>query len=105
MPSKTLWTVLSVLWVVLAAPSAFLALFAPMMFDAPGSTQSPLTVALFAGVLALPVLWLLGAALPWIFRHAAWAAWLFLIPLLDVVALGTIAILIERLCAGNFTCK
>jgi hypothetical protein len=103
--SKTLWIVLTVLWVLFLLPSAGIAMFAPMMFDAPGSTQSPPTIALFVCVVILPVLWAVGAIAPWIFRNASWSVWLFLIPIADVAAIVSIAFILETFCKGSLTCR
>ena len=105
MNNKVLWIILTVLWVLFAMPSAFMAMMSPMMFDAPGSTESPLTVAASILVVALPLAWLIGAGIPWIFFKKPWGIWLFAIPLVDVAAIVIVFVLMEKYCNGSLTCK
>lgn len=100
-----LWIVATVFWSLAALLSAAPAMMSFMLFDAPGSTSSPLTVALFFSALALPLFCLLGAGVPWIFHAKSRGAWLFLIPLIDIGPMVTILVLMDRLCSGSLTCK
>ncbi|WP_417829698.1 hypothetical protein [Thalassospira sp.] len=94
-------TILSLLAAVMSAP---LVMFSPMMFDAPGSEENPLTQLLFYSVLAFPVLCLMGGILPWIFRRHRLGIWLYALSGL-AVALFVVAIsLLGVICSGNFSC-
>ena len=76
----------------------------PMMFDAPGSESNRLLIALAAAIAIFPLLCLIGAVLPWLFRRRSFARWLFLPPLLDLalVIIGFVAL--GHFCHGNFAC-
>ncbi len=102
---KTLWIVGTVLWVGAAVLSSGLAMMSFMMFDAPGSTESRLTVALFLSVLSLPAWFLAGAVVPWIFYKKRVGPWLFLIPGIDLLAIGLFFVLIDSLCGGSLACR
>ena len=104
MNNKTLWIVLTVLWVLAAIPSAFMAMMSAFMFDAPGSEKNPIVWALMWSMVALPVAWILGAGIPWIFYKRGWGLWFFAIPLLNVAELGVAFILLDRVCGGQFSC-
>lgn len=84
----------------------FPALFSPMMFDAPGSTQNPFTVALFLSVISFPVVCLLSIVVSWVLYalDRRRAAWLFaLIPLIPIV-LGALALTgLQLLHGGSFS--
>jgi hypothetical protein len=103
--NRTLWIILTVVWIAAGLGSAFLALMSVFMFDAPGSTSSRLTIALFFATVALPIFWFVGAVLPWIFRSKSYAKWLFLLPFVDVTAVVVIVAAISQFCSGNFSCQ
>jgi hypothetical protein len=97
--------VLSALWVLAALPSGLLALFSGLLYDAPGSESSPLTVALVRTMFTLPLAWLAGAGLPWVFRRSAFARWLFLLPFLNLAVAGGLVIAIQVVCGGKLACR
>jgi len=103
--NKTVGIILSVLWAVIGLVSVAFALLSVMMFDAPGSESSPLTVKLFWATAALPVFWFLGAILPWVFKSKAFGKWLYLLPLLDIAFIAILVGAIAQYCNGNFSCK
>jgi hypothetical protein len=101
---RTLWIVLTVLWIVLGVLSAFGAFASLFLFDAPGSETSPLTIALFWCMVINPVLWFVGAGVPWLFRKKRIGAWLFLIPFVDVTAILIVFVAIDQFCSGALSC-
>lgn len=105
MNNKILWIALTVLWVLLAVPSAGAAVMSVMMFDAPGSAESHYTWMLFWSMVALPFAWVLGAGVPWIFYKKRWGIALFLIPIANVAVIAAIFELINARCGGSLTCK
>jgi hypothetical protein len=74
------------------------------MFDAPGATSNPLTVALFLAVALFPIAWFVGAALPWFFQRTPFGKWLFLLPLAHLVAIVSLFAALEAFCGGEFAC-
>ena len=79
-----------------------------MMFDAPGSEDNPLTVALVAGLLASPIVLLASAALLATAsarrgRRLTFLA--FWLPGLLLAYLAAVTIALDRLCNGNFVCR
>jgi hypothetical protein len=78
------WIALSVFWVVLGLASIVPVLMTPMLFDAPGSTSSRLTIAVAIAIAAFPISCLLGAALPWLLRTHPFAKAFFLAPVVDM---------------------
>jgi hypothetical protein len=104
--NKPLWIVLTVLWVLFGLGSVAFALTSFFMFDAPGSTDSPLTVMLFCLVLTSPLFWLAGAIAPWVFRR--WwsrAGLLFVLPVVDGGAIVIALVLLQMFCGGSFACR
>jgi hypothetical protein len=71
------------------------------LFDAPGSTSSPWTVALAVAVGVLPLLFVVGAIL-WLAMRRRWI--FFLLPLADMVAIILIFVAIDRFCHGMLAC-
>ncbi len=66
-----------------------MAIMSPMMFDAPGSTDNPAVVLLFAGVVGLPLSLIVGVVLGWIaiaMKRDRGALWLSLLPVLPIIA-------------------
>lgn len=94
-------TILSILGAVMSMP---LVMFSPMMFDAPGSDENPLTQFLFFSVLAFPVLCLMGGILPWKFKHNPKSIWLYALSGLAVGLFVTAIVLLEAACDGDFNC-
>lgn len=96
--------VLSSLWVVAGLVSVLFAVSSVFMFDAPGSTSSPITIALFGTAVLLPFAWFVGAALPWVFQRWRFGMWLFLLPLVDLAVIVSLVVALEAFCGGQFTC-
>jgi len=103
--NKTLWIVLTVVWILAGVGSAFLALMSVFMFDAPGSESSPLTIALFVCMVVLPGFWFLSAGIPWLLRTRTFATWFFLLPVVDLAAIVALFAAIEQVCGGMLACK
>lgn len=73
---------------------AMMALFSPMLFDAPGSSSNPPVVLLFVSVVGFIPVCLLGLICAWIaaaLRRAQLALWLSLMPFVPLIT-GGIAI-------------
>jgi ABC-type sulfate transport system permease subunit len=96
--------VLTSLWVIAGLVSALFAVTSVFMFDAPGAASNPITIALFFAVILLPILWFVGAALPWAFQRRPFGKWLFLLPLVDLAAIGSLIAALEGFCGGQFAC-
>tara|TARA_B100000674_G_scaffold495594_1_gene523447 strand:- start:3770 stop:4087 length:318 start_codon:yes stop_codon:yes gene_type:complete len=94
-------TILSVIGAVMSMP---LVMFSPMMFDAPGSDENPLTHFLLFSVLAFPVLCIMGGILPWIFKRHPKSIWLYGLSGLAVVLLVVAIALLSIQCGGDFAC-
>ena len=103
--NKTLGIVLSVLWGIAGLVSLLPAVMSVMLFDAPGSTESKFTWAIFWCLVALPFCWFLGAGLPWLFRTKGFALCLFVLPFLDLALIGALFVAIDRYCGGMLSCK
>jgi len=82
-----LWIAATLLWLGVAVVSLLGVLFLPMLFDAPGSEDNRRLQAIAACIVATPVLCLMAATLPWIFKHKRHVGWLFLLPLLSLSAI------------------
>jgi hypothetical protein len=95
----------TVVWGLIAFLSVMPAMMSFMMFDAPGSASSWLTIATFFCIVTFPVFCAIAAIAPWIFQANAFAKWLLLIPFVDILAVVLLFTLIERLCGGLLTCK
>ncbi len=99
------WWVATAFWLLVAIPALLAAAMSFMMFDAPGATDSPLTIALFISTLVAPLFCLLGAVVPWLFRSKSFGKWLFCIPLIDLAAFTIVFVAIDHYCAGSLVCK
>ena len=88
----------SVIYALLGLVGSVPAIMSPMMFDAPGSTQSPLTIALFATVVSFPVVCLAGIVGAWILYakdRPGWARVFIHLPLVNLAVLAiVVAILV-----------
>ncbi|PCH62234.1 MAG: hypothetical protein COC09_09065 [Gammaproteobacteria bacterium] len=90
------------IWVIMLIPSV-------MLFDAPGSTNSPLTLALFISFLFYPILYFFGLAINYAIedtkedrsKKAKYAS----LPTLSIVAVVICLILIDTLCEGKLSCS
>lgn len=82
------------------------ALFSPMMFDAPGSTENPFTVALFLSVISFPVVSLLSIVISWLLYafDRPRAAWLLALTPLIPIFVGALALTgLQLLHGGSFS--
>ncbi len=104
MRRKLIWIVASVCLIGLAVVSLMPVMMVPMLFDAPGSETSPLTIAMALLVAAFPLFCLIGAGLPWLFRRRKRAGWLFLVPLADVAAIIAVIAAMQFVCQSRLAC-
>ena len=104
MHRRPIWIVASVCLIGLALVSLMPVMMVPMLFDAPGSESSPLTIGMALLVAAFPLFCLLGAGLPWLLRRRKRAAWLFLVPLADVAAFIAVMVAMQYACQGQLAC-
>ena len=84
------------------------AVMSPMLFDAPGSADNALTVALLAGLVALPVTFLLGAGLLIVAslrRGRRLAIVAFALPVVALAVIVVAGLLLDRLCGGRLACR
>jgi amino acid transporter len=98
------WLALTAVWGLGGIAAIFPAAMTPMLFDAPGSQSSALTIALAASIGILPVLCFSGAGLPWLFRRWRFAKGLFLLPAIDLAAIALLLTALGYLCDGQFSC-
>ena len=94
-------TALSIIAAFLSIP---LVMMSPMMFDAPGSSENPLTQLLFYSVMAFPVLCLMGGILPWIFKRHRLGIWLYALSGLAIGLFVAAIVLLQIQCGGGFSC-
>jgi hypothetical protein len=88
---------------ILGVMGVFGAMFAAMMFDAPGSERNQPTRILALSVVTLPVSCLIAIGLAWFFRDRGSASlWLFLLPLLNVVTGAAALFWISAFQGGRF---
>lgn len=92
--------ILAVIYVLAGLASVVPAITTVFLFDAPGSTSSPLTVALAIAAALLPLLFLVGGILRWALHRPIF----FLLPVLDIAAIVIILAAIERYCSGMLAC-
>jgi hypothetical protein len=89
-------------------PWALVFLFSIMLFDAPGSESSPLTVALFWSIALYPVLVIVGFFASsgfWRLRDEHyWRRHLAFLPLASPVAASLLFLAIDRYCGGQLSC-
>lgn len=97
----------SIVWFLSLFPALFMAMFSPMMFDAPGSENSSWTIAIVAGILSYPVVTVLAVLVSWFLfvkkKHKA-SLLVSLIPLVWILINILLWIDIEIFCDGSFTC-
>ncbi|WP_417806141.1 hypothetical protein [Thalassospira lucentensis] len=87
--------VLSILSILVALMSSPLIMVAPMIFDSPGSSESLLAQFLFYTLLSFPVLSMLGAILPWMFKSHPKSIWLYSLTGLAIVQFLVSIMLLE----------
>ena len=94
-------TVLSILAALLSLP---MVMMSPMMFDAPGSDNNPITQMMFYSLLAFPVLCLMGGILPWVLKRHPLSIWLYALSGLAVGLFFAAVVLLQIQCGGGFSC-
>lgn len=99
------WLILTALWVLTGVAAGVPAMMTPMMFDAPGSERNPVAIGLAISVAAFPLVCLLSAVLPWLFRKRPFAAMLFLLPVANLAVIAAAAFALDYLCSGQFSCQ
>jgi hypothetical protein len=99
-----IWIVASIGLLAIGAASLLPIIMLPMMFDAPGSDQNRVLYVLVATIAVFPVFCLIGAILPWLFRRKSFAGWLFLLPVVDLVAIVATFLALGFFCQGRFAC-
>jgi hypothetical protein len=92
--------ILAVAYVLAGLVSVVPAILTVFLFDAPGSTSSPSTVALSIAAGLLPLFFLVGGILRWAFHRPIF----FLLPALDIAAIVIIMVAIGRYCGGMLAC-
>ncbi len=106
-------------WLPLALISLLPVLMSVMIFDAPGSTTAPLTIALGLSIVSFPLLAVAGAAGAALVGFAAKRAetdeayrrernkalLLALLPLASVAAVAICVGLIQLFCGGSLVCR
>jgi uncharacterized BrkB/YihY/UPF0761 family membrane protein len=106
--NKMALIIINILFGVSLMPAVVMAIFSPMLFDAPGSEKSSLTWFLLYGILSFPVLIIISIIATWIFyftKNYKLALWVSLSPLLSIAWIILAFILIIVLQNGNFTPK
>ena len=97
----------SIVWFITIFPALFMAMFAPMLFDAPGSEDSNWTIAAAGGIVSYPLIAILAILLSWLFfvkkKHRV-AFIVSLVPLVWIILNMFIWVAIEVFCDGSFSC-
>lgn len=97
----------SIVWFFSLFPALFMAMFSPMMFDAPGSETSFWTIATATAMLSYPIVTVLSIIFSWVFFAKKKLKTSLIISLIPLVWIGINIILwvcIELFCDGKFTC-
>ena len=99
--------IISIVWFISLFPALFMAMFSPMIFDAPGSETSSWTIAAASAMLSYPLVAVLGIIFSWVFFVKNKLKTALVFSLLPVVWIGlniSIWVCIELFCDGKFTC-
>src|ERR1019366_3242248 len=99
------WLILTALWILAGLAAVVPAMMTPMMFDAPGSERNPVAIGLAISVAIFPLVCLLSAVLPWIFRKWPFAAMFFLLPVANLAVIAAIVFTLDYFCSGQFSCQ
>ncbi|QIE60582.1 hypothetical protein G5B37_13705 [Rasiella rasia] len=97
----------SIVWFLSLFPALFMALFSPMMFDAPGSESSTWTIAAATAMLTYPVVTVLSIVVAWLLfvrKKHKWSLCISLLPIVWIVINILIWVAIEIFCDGSFSC-
>ena len=95
----------SVIYALLGLVGSVPAMMSPMMFDSPGSTQNPFTLALFASVISFPIVCLVGIVGAWTLYgkdRPGWARLFIHLPLINFAVLAIAVALLMITNQGNF---
>lgn len=105
--------VATVILVLAAVVGFFPAVMTPMMFDAPGSLENPVTVTLALSVATFPIVCVLAVILSWLMallpmlahfpQHYTWACLLTGLPLINVAIGGFAIVWLSLFNGGSFT--
>lgn len=99
----------NILYLLGLVPWALIFLFSFMLFDAPGSESSPMTLGLFYSIASYPVLvavGLLGSSRLLRFNgEHHWRRRLVFLPLLSPLFAVLFLVAIEVLCQGHLNCR
>jgi hypothetical protein len=116
MPRKTalmLLLIATVILILAAVVGALPAMMTPMMFDSPGSLESPATVTLAISVATFPLVCILAVLLSWLVftlpvfadlpHRYLWACGLMTLPLINVAVGGLALAWISYFNGGSFS--
>ena len=106
-PRRPITLVVAIAYMALAALSLMPAGLSVMAFDAPGSEQNPLTVALVAGLASSPVVFLassIALLLGYFLRQRLSSILGLWPPFLLVVYVAVVLYFLQTQCAGSFVC-
>jgi hypothetical protein len=96
---------LSVVWMILLLPSAFLSMFSVLMFDAPGSEDSLVTNTLVFSLMTAPISLLIGAVGGFMTKNSFGIIKnVVYLPVINIVLLGISLTLNRVVCHGQFQC-
>ena len=96
----------SLIYAALGTVGLMPAIMSPMMFDSPGSTQNPATLALFASVASFPLACLTGIIGAWILYakgRAGWARVFIHLPLINLALLAIAVAVLAVLYQGELS--
>ena len=96
-----LWIIIvDIIWGLIFLPSLGVCMMSPMMFDAPGSADSPFAMPLLYSVLAFPVsiiVAIIGSLISYSLKKLKLAVLFTLLPVLDfIVAVGLMGMFFRR---------
>ena len=107
MRDKTRMVIGTFVWWAAAVPGAAVAVMTPMMFDAPGSLESAITVAAALSIVSFPILAALCPVLAWAayaLKRPRASRVLIMAPTIPVVSTALIFAVIAFGCGGSLVC-
>ncbi len=99
--------ILSVIWCLILPFAGIMAMFSPMMFDSPESTESMMAWLVFFSVFFFPLVIILSVAATWIiwaYKKYKLSLWIALLPLFNIMLILISFFLLAVLCSGEFAC-
>jgi len=105
--TKTRIITYNIIFGLLLLPSLFFSVMSIMMFDAPGSENSPYTIMLFISVISFPLLVILSIPASWVFykfQKYSTSLMVALLPLLSIISYAIFLCLLIVMCDGKFVC-